>query len=79
MHNRRTLLLLGGGVVLGLGLAAGGELVSAESREDSCSVSRSAGSLRAVTAEGWLVFEDEQGAVRMVDSRCKVKRVIDRR
>jgi len=78
MRKPHTLVVLGAGVVLGLGLTLGSRLANADAGGTSCSVSKTAGSLRAVTSEGWLVFEDDQGTVRVVDSGCKVKRIIGR-
>ena len=78
MRKPQTLVVLGAGVVLGLGLTSTSRSASADAGESSCSVSKTAGSLRAVTSEGWLVFEDDQGTVRVVDSVCRVKRTIGR-
>ena len=43
-----------------------------------CSISKSFGTFKAVTAESWLLFEDETGTLRAVDYGCRVKRLIKR-
>jgi hypothetical protein len=42
------------------------------------SISKSFGTFKAVTAESWLLFEDETGTLRAVDYGCHVQRVIKR-
>jgi hypothetical protein len=78
MPNLRTPFLLGAGVLLGLGLASVSRPTAAEAGGTGCSVPKTNGALRAVTAAGWFVFEDSDGTVRVVDSVCKVKSVIGR-
>ena len=43
-----------------------------------CTIAKSFGTLKAVTAESWLLFEDETGTLRAVDYGCSVKRLIKR-
>jgi hypothetical protein len=43
-----------------------------------CNISKSFGAFKAVTAESWLLFEDETGTLRAVDYGCRVKRLIKR-
>ena len=43
-----------------------------------CDISRSFGTFKAVTAESWLLFEDETGTLRAVDYGCRVQRVYNR-
>jgi hypothetical protein len=38
----------------------------------------SLGTFKAVTAESWLLFEDETGTLRAVDYGCRVQRVFNR-
>jgi hypothetical protein len=45
---------------------------------DDCNISKSFGTFKAVTAESWLLFEDETGTLRAVDYGCRVQRVIKR-
>ena len=78
MRKPQALVVFGAGVVLGLGFTSGSRLAAADAGGSRCSVSKTAGPLRAVTSEGWLVFEDDQGTVRVVDNTCKVKRSIGR-
>ena len=49
-----------------------------EREQDGCNISKSFGTLKAVTAESWLLFEDETGTLRAVDYGCRVERVINR-
>ena len=43
-----------------------------------CNISKAFGTFKAVTAESWLLFEDETGTLRAVDYGCRVQRVIKR-
>ena len=45
---------------------------------DDCNISKSFGTFKAVTAESWLLFEDETGSLRAVDYGCRVQRVFKR-
>ena len=45
---------------------------------DDCTISKSFGTFKAVTAESWLLFEDETGTLRAVDYGCRVQRVFKR-
>jgi hypothetical protein len=78
MPNLRTLFLVGAGVILGLVLTSVSRPADAEAGGTSCSIPKNAGALRAVKSEGWFVFEDSEGTVRVFDSVCKVKRSINR-
>ena len=65
------------GVLLaGVTFAARSNSVSAQPHD--CNISRSFGTFKAVTAESWLLFEDETGTLRAVDYGCRVRRVIKR-
>jgi hypothetical protein len=67
------------GVLLlsGVTFAARPNSVNAPPHGD-CNISRSFGTSKAVTAESWLLFEDETGTLRAVDYGCRVQRVINR-
>jgi hypothetical protein len=43
-----------------------------------CNISKSLGTFKAVTAESWLLFEDETGTLRAVDYGCSVQREFKR-
>jgi hypothetical protein len=43
-----------------------------------CNISKSFGTIKAVTTESWLIFEDETGTLRAVDYGCHVQRVFNR-
>ena len=79
---RRKALLIGmvAGVSLGfvLSSAVRPRQVEASPWPTTCSVPRTAGTLKAVRADGWLFFEDSAGVVRAVDTVCKVKWTVDR-
>jgi hypothetical protein len=64
--------LMASGVTTGAGPAA------MNANPDDCSISKSFGTFKAVTAESWLLFEDETGTLRAVDYGCHVQRVIKR-
>ena len=51
----------------------------ADSDARACTVSSEFGPLRGATVEGWLLFEDQHGTVRVIDSRCQIKRTVGRR
>ena len=79
MRKRQVLVVLSAGAALGLGLASITRHASADAEPSSCTLAMEFGPLRAVMPEGWLLFEDHQGTVRVVDSRCQVKRIVSRR
>jgi len=64
------------GVLLVSGVTFAAKSVNAQPRD--CNVSKSFGTFKAVTAESWLLFEDETGTLRAVDYGCRVQRVINR-
>ena len=63
-------------MVSGVTFPAGPASVNAQPHD--CNISRSFGTFKAVTAESWLLFEDETGTLRAVDYGCRVQRVINR-
>ena len=69
-------LCVGGLLVCGVTFASGPATVNAQQRD--CTISRSFGTFKAVTAESWLLFEDQSGTLRAVDYGCRVQRVINR-
>src|SRR5258705_7407121 len=63
-------------LVSGVTFAARPNPVNAQPHD--CNISRSFGTFKAVTAESWLLFEDEIGILRAVDYGCRVQRVFNR-
>ena len=51
---------------------------SVKAQSHDCNISKSFGTFKAVTAESWLLFEDEAGTVRAVDYGCHLQRVFNR-
>ena len=78
MRKPRGLVLLGAGALLGLAVASAARWAGAEAAASSCVAPKEYGGLKAVSVEGWLLFEDVQGTVRLIDSRCQVKRIVGR-
>ena len=78
MRTKGFVIALCVGVLLGYGatLAARHAPVNAQPRD--CSISKAIGAFRAVTAESWLLFEDEGGTLRAVDYGCHVQKVFNR-
>jgi hypothetical protein len=77
---RRTVIAIALGVaVLFLsGVMPGTRTASVSAEPHDCNISKSFGTFKAVTAESWLVFEDEIGTLRAVDYGCRVQRVFNR-
>jgi hypothetical protein len=69
-------LCVGALMVSGVTTVAGPASVHAN--PDDCTISKSFGTFKAVTAESWLLFEDETGTLRAVDYGCRVQRVFQR-
>jgi hypothetical protein len=76
MGRTSVAIALGVGVLLAAGVTSGARPAAAQPH--SCNVSKALGTFRAVTAESWLLFEDETGTLRAVDYGCQVQRVIVR-
>ena len=77
MRRMGVAIALGVGVLLaGVTFVARPSSVSAQPHD--CNISRSFGTFKAVTAESWLLFEDETGTLRAVDYGCRVQRVFTR-
>jgi len=72
-----TIALCVGALVVS-GATTGARLASVNANPDDCNISKSFGTFRAVTAESWLLFEDETGTLRAVDYGCRVQRVFNR-
>jgi hypothetical protein len=66
------------GVLFVSGVTFAARPASVNAQPHDCNISRSFGTFRAVTAESWLLFEDESGTLRAIDYGCRVQRVIDR-
>jgi hypothetical protein len=66
------------GALMLSGVSTGARPVSLNASPDDCNISKSFGTFKAVTAESWLLFEDETGTLRAVDYGCRVQRVIKR-
>jgi hypothetical protein len=78
MRKMGIAIALGVGVLFVSGITSGARLTGTNAQPHDCNVSRSFGTFRAVTAESWLLFEDETGTLRAVDYGCRVQRVINR-
>ena len=66
------------GVLLVSGVTFAAKPNSVNAQPHDCNISRSFGTFKAVTAESWLLFEDETGTLRAVDYGCGVQRVFKR-
>ena len=66
------------GVLLVSGVTYGARPAAVNAQPHDCNISRSFGTFKAVTAESWLLFEDETGTLRAVDYGCRVQRVFNR-
>ena len=79
---RKNAVLIGvvAGVLLGYVLASAVRPPQVEARSwpTTCSVPKTAGTLKTARADGWLFFEDGAGVVRAVDTDCKVKLTVSR-
>ena len=74
MRRKVVVVALCVGVFLGYGFVS--RAMGAQPRD--CNVSKAFGTFRVVTAESWLLFEDEGGTLRAVDFSCHLQRVISR-
>jgi hypothetical protein len=66
------------GALMVSGVTTGARPASVNPNPDDCNISKSFGTFKAVTAESWLLFEDEIGTLRAVDYGCRVQKVIKR-
>ena len=66
------------GALMVSGVTTGARPASVNANPDDCNISKSFGAFKAVTAESWLLFEDETGTLRAVDYGCHVQRVFKR-
>lgn len=66
------------GALMVSGITTGAGPASVNANPDDCTISKSFGPFKAVTAESWLLFEDETGTLRAVDYGCRVQRVFKR-
>jgi hypothetical protein len=71
-------------ISLCIGILSGYAVTSARAvpiggQSHDCEVSKAFGTLRAVTSESWLLFEDKDGTLRAVDYGCHLQRVLNRR
>jgi hypothetical protein len=78
MRTRGIALASCVGVLLGYVVASGVRPAPVNAQPIDCGVSKAFGTFRAVSAESWLIFEDEKGTLRAVDYGCKVQRVFSR-
>jgi hypothetical protein len=68
-----------GVVVLLVSSVISGFMPASVNAQHDCNISNSFGTFKAVTAESWLLFEDETGTLRAVDYGCHLQRVFNRR
>jgi len=78
MRRKVVVIALCVGVLLGYGAVSRAKPVGISAQPHDCNVSTAFGTFRAVTAESWLLFEDEGGTLRAVDLSCHLQRVISR-
>jgi hypothetical protein len=74
----RVAIAVGVGVLFLSGVMPGARTASVSAEPHDCNISKSFGTFKAVTAESWLVFEDETGTLRAIDYGCRVQRVFNR-
>ena len=66
------------GALIVSGVTTGARPASVNANADDCNISQFFGTFKAVTAESWLLFEDELGTLRAVDYGCRVQRMFKR-
>jgi hypothetical protein len=66
------------GALMVSGVTTGARPASVNPNPGDCNISKSFGTFKAVTAESWLLFEDEAGTLRAVDYGCGVQKVMKR-
>lgn len=66
------------GALIVSGVTTGARTAPVNAQPDGCDMSKFFGTFKAVTAESWLLFEDELGTLRAVDYGCHVQRVFKR-
>ena len=66
------------GALVVSGPTTGARPALANPNPKDCDISKSFGTFKAVTAESWLLFEDETGTLTAVDYGCHVQRVFKR-
>jgi len=71
-------IALCGGALMVSGVTTAARPAALNPNPDDCNISKSFGTFKAVTAESWLLFEDETGTLRAVDYGCRVQKVIKR-
>jgi|RhiMetdeSRZDD1v2_1073273.scaffolds.fasta_scaffold3830508_1 hypothetical protein len=79
MRRSHFVLPFAAGVALAAGISSSfSGRADADGGAAGCRVSSEFGGLRGATPEGWLLFEDQHGTVRVIDNRCQVKRTVGR-
>ena len=78
MRRKSIVIALCAAVLLTCGVTIGARSARVNAQPQNCNVSKAFGTFRAVTAESWLLFEDEKGTLRAVDYACHVQRAINR-
>ena len=66
------------GVLLVYGATSVARPAAVSTQPHECNVPRAFGTFKAVSAESWLLFEDEGGTLRALDYGCHIQRVISR-
>ena len=66
------------GALMVSAVTTGARPASVNATPNDCNISKSVGTFKAVTAESWLLFEDETGTLTAVDYGCHVQRVFKR-
>ena len=74
----RTIGIAIAGALMVSAVTTGARPASVKATSNDCNISKSVGTFKAVTAESWLLFEDETGTLRAVDYGCRVQRVFKR-
>jgi hypothetical protein len=78
MRTTGIVIALCVGALMVSGVSTGARPAPVNAQPHDCDISRSFGTFKAVTAESWLLFEDETGTLRAVDYGCRVQRVFNR-
>jgi hypothetical protein len=78
MRRMGVAIALSVGVLFLSGVMPGARTASLNAEPHDCNISKSFGTIKAVTTESWLIFEDEAGTLRAVDYGCHVQRVFNR-
>ena len=77
MSKGRVLVITGVGLAIGFSAAIWNP-VQAQDTPKSCTVGRNFGTVKT-TWDNQLVFESASGTIRLIDDRCRVRQIIQRK